>query len=100
MLKAQGLQADFAPHKDAPCQAMETDERQPFVQQLLKAARRKKAVGVDFFCDASVIASGGTPSVLFGPGNIAQAHTDEEWISLAELEKATAILTRFLLLQS
>ena len=99
LLREQDLVAKFAPYKDAPCLAMETDERLPDVQQLLKAASRKKAVGVDFFCDASVISTGGTPSVLFGPGDIAQAHTDDEWISLASLERATAILTRFLLSQ-
>jgi acetylornithine deacetylase/succinyl-diaminopimelate desuccinylase-like protein len=100
LLRKRGLSASFAPYKDAPCLAMETDEALPEVRQLLAAARRKKAVGVDFFCDASVISCGGTPSVLFGPGNIAQAHTDDEWISLASLERATTILTRFLLSQS
>jgi acetylornithine deacetylase/succinyl-diaminopimelate desuccinylase-like protein len=34
--------------------------------------------------------------VLFGPGDIAQAHTADEWISLRSLERATAILSRFL----
>ena len=99
LLRNQGLSAKFAPYKDAPCLAMETNEALPEVQQLLAAARRNNAVGVDFFCDASVISSGGTPCVLFGPGDIAQAHTDDEWISLASLERATAILTRFLLSQ-
>ena len=42
-----------------------------------------------------VLAAGGTPSVVFGPGNIAQAHTVDEWISLAELERGKDFLVRF-----
>jgi acetylornithine deacetylase/succinyl-diaminopimelate desuccinylase-like protein len=52
---------------------------------------------VAYFCDASVLAHGGTPSVVFGPGDIAQAHTEDEWISLRSLERGTALLRRFLL---
>jgi acetylornithine deacetylase/succinyl-diaminopimelate desuccinylase-like protein len=52
-------------------------------------------VGVDYFCDAAVLAAGGIPSVVFGPGAIAQAHTTDEWISLAELECGKDLLVRF-----
>jgi acetylornithine deacetylase/succinyl-diaminopimelate desuccinylase-like protein len=34
--------------------------------------------------------------VVFGPGDIAQAHTADEWIARGSLERATALLTRFL----
>jgi acetylornithine deacetylase/succinyl-diaminopimelate desuccinylase-like protein len=34
--------------------------------------------------------------VVFGPGGIAQAHTDDEWIAVAELRQAALILRRFL----
>ena len=46
--------------------------------------------------DAAIIASGGTPSVVFGPGNIAQAHTADEWISVKSLQRGTDLLTKFL----
>ena len=36
----------------------------------------------------------GIPSVVFGPGNIDQAHTCDEWIDLAEVEAASEILYR------
>ena len=39
---------------------------------------------------------GGNPAIVFGPGNIAQAHTDNEWLDLNQLDKAATILTRFL----
>ena len=51
---------------------------------------------MDFFCDAAVLSAGGIPSVVFGPGDIAQAHTADEWISLASLERGKDLLLRFL----
>jgi len=96
LLTKHGLRARLINTKDAPCLPLETDEQLPLVQQLFRCARQKQPLGVDFFCDAAVLASGGTPSVVFGPGDIAQAHTVEEWISLRSLEAATAVLTRFL----
>jgi acetylornithine deacetylase/succinyl-diaminopimelate desuccinylase-like protein len=66
------------------------------VRELCRAAGRKRTVGVHYFCDAAPLAEGGTPSVVFGPGDIAQAHTSDEWISVASLERGTAMLEKFL----
>ncbi len=46
--------------------------------------------------DAGQYNRAGIPSVVFGPGNIAQAHTAEEFIEIAQLEQASAIITRLL----
>jgi len=51
--------------------------------------------GVAFGTDASTIAAAGIPANVFGPGDIAQAHTSDEWIALAQVEKAAEILYRF-----
>jgi acetylornithine deacetylase len=61
----------------------------------MSCAGQRQPVGVDYFCDASVLAQGGIPSVVFGPGDIAQAHTADEWVSLAQLERAQRLLFRF-----
>jgi acetylornithine deacetylase len=61
----------------------------------LRAANQRQSLGVDYFCDAAVLSAGGVPSVVFGPGDIAQAHTTDEWISLAELERGKDLLVRF-----
>ena len=50
---------------------------------------------VPFGTDASRVAVAGVPSVVFGPGDIAQAHTKDEWIDLSQLEPAAEILFRF-----
>ena len=80
----------------SPCWPMETDPKLPLVQVLLNAAKQRTPAGVHFFSDASIFAHGGTPAVLFGPGDIAQAHTADEWISIRSLERATSMLMTFL----
>jgi acetylornithine deacetylase len=48
--------------------------------------------GVPYGTDASNLAGvGGIPCVVIGPGSIDQAHTDEEWVDLAEVGRASAI---------
>ena len=42
----------------------------------------------------STIAGAGVPAVVFGPGDIAKAHTCDEWVSLDEVERASEILYR------
>ena len=97
LLKARGLVAELVDDKStAPCWPMETDATLPLVQTFMAGAKQRSALGVHYFSDASVFAHGGTPAVLFGPGDIAQAHTADEWISLRSLESATALLTKFL----
>jgi acetylornithine deacetylase len=53
-----------------------------------------RVVPVPYGTDASTLAEAGIPSVVFGPGNIDQAHTCDEWIDLDEVEMASEILYR------
>jgi acetylornithine deacetylase/succinyl-diaminopimelate desuccinylase-like protein len=96
LLRSRGLSATIASAKLAPAVPLETDPGLPLVRQFLECVGQRKTVGVNYFCDAAVLAAGGMPSVVFGPGNIAQAHTVDEWISLAELEQGKNLLLRFL----
>jgi acetylornithine deacetylase/succinyl-diaminopimelate desuccinylase-like protein len=97
LLQRQGLRAGVSDSKAGlPCLPMETDASLPWVRQLLALTGQPRPAGVDFFSDASMLAHGGIPTVLFGPGDIAQAHTQNEWISLASLNRAAALLTAFL----
>jgi len=95
-LHQRGLRASVADGKGAPCFPLETDSRLPWVQRLMACVSQRAPVGVHYFCDASVLAHAGIPSVVFGPGDIAQAHTANEWVSRRSLEGATASLLRFL----
>lgn len=48
-------------------------------------------VGLQFGCDASKIQPAGIPTVVFGPGSIHEAHTEDEWIDEDELMEAVEI---------
>jgi len=95
-LRAHNQNVDTLDLKGVPSPALQTNPNLPLVRQFMRTAGCRKPKGVDYFTDASAIAMGGTPAIVFGPGNIAQAHTDNEWIDLFQLDKATTILTRFL----
>jgi acetylornithine deacetylase/succinyl-diaminopimelate desuccinylase-like protein len=95
-LRANKLSAKISSQKLAPAVPLETNHKLPLVQQFLKCVGQTKPLGVDFFCDAAVLSAGGIPSVVFGPGDIAQAHTADEWISLAELERGKDLILKFL----
>lgn len=97
LIKKHGLPTTtIVESRGVPCPPLETDPNLPVVQQFLRAARRRKTQGVAYFTDASPIAMGGTPAIVFGPGDIAQAHSADEWIDLKQLDQAAAIVLRFL----
>ena len=94
LIRDAGLKAQLINAKHNDCLPMETDLTLPLVRQFVALAGRPG--GADFFCDASILSAAGIPSVVFGPGNIAQAHTADEWIALASLRGAAQMLARFL----
>jgi acetylornithine deacetylase/succinyl-diaminopimelate desuccinylase-like protein len=96
-LAKRGLKAKLADVKGFTCPALETDPNLPWVRDFMRAARQKKPLGVDYYCDAANLAAAGIPTVVWGPGDIAQAHTADEWIAIEQLERGTGMLTRFLL---
>lgn len=97
LFRQQKLPApDLSGTRSVPCPPLNTDPNLPFVQTLLRASKKRKTHGVSYFTDASPIAMGGTPAVVFGPGNIAQAHARDEFIDILQLEKAYKIIGVFL----
>ena len=53
--------------------------------------------GVPYATNAAFYAQAGTPSVVFGPGAIEQAHTGDEWLPLDQFRQAVEILRRFVM---
>ena len=96
LLRAKRLSAKISSTKLAPCLPLETSPKLPLVRCFLRSVGQTRPAGVDFFCDAAVLSQGGIPSVVFGPGDIAQAHTADEWISLDSLERGKDLLLSFL----
>ncbi len=47
------------------------------------------------FTDGALLQAAGIPAVIFGPGDVSLAHTDEERIALSELVDAAEIYALF-----
>ena len=45
-------------------------------------------VGLDFWTEAALYQAAGIPAIVVGPGDIAQAHTADEFVTLADLDWA------------
>lgn len=78
---------------------MEISEQAPVVGALarsIKAVCGEAAIeAAQYATDAGIYNAVGIPTLVFGPGNIAQAHTDAEYIDLDQLNQAVAIIERF-----
>jgi acetylornithine deacetylase/succinyl-diaminopimelate desuccinylase-like protein len=98
LARVKALAREHAPratvrvHRTGP--AFVTERTQPWARAL-RAAGRGWAKA-DWFCDANVLAGHGIPAVAFGPGDIAQAHTKDEYILSRELTAGAVAFRRFL----
>jgi acetylornithine deacetylase/succinyl-diaminopimelate desuccinylase-like protein len=72
-----------------------TSPDNPFIQKFI--ALGSKLTGANWFCDAACFALEGTPAIAIGPGSIAQAHTADEYIEIAKLERGAEFFTNYLL---
>jgi acetylornithine deacetylase len=67
-------------------------ENRPFETRSLEAfrpllgSRVEAPVDLAFWTEAALLSAAGIDAVVFGPGDIAQAHAPDEWVSLDELE--------------
>lgn len=51
---------------------------------------------VDFWTEASLFSQAGMTALVYGPGDIAQAHSADEWVSLGELQRYADSIARIL----
>ncbi len=65
-------------------QPLFTDPAHPLIRTLVAGGAH--CVGAPWFCDAAIFAETGVPAIALGPGSIAQAHTDDEWLKVEDLE--------------
>jgi acetylornithine deacetylase len=74
--------------------AFEAGPASGIVPWALKLAGQNDTFAVCYATEASLFQGGGAPAVVIGPGDIAQAHTPNEFIAVSELEKCLAFLGR------
>lgn len=73
-----------------PTDGLDTVQAEAFVSQ----HGIETGAPVDFWTEASLFAQAGLAAIVLGPGNIAQAHVLDEWVSLEQLERALNIYTQ------
>ena len=73
--------------------ALNTDPTLPAVQMLRSAIGTSQTTSVEFGCEAGLYAQYlGVPTVIAGPGDIADAHQPDEHIDPAQLQRCTDVL--------
>ena len=60
----------------------------------LKLAQQNETYAVSYATEAGLFQTADVPAVVCGPGDIAQAHTADEWIAISEIERCLAFLGR------
>lgn len=71
------------------------DPESDFVKEMLEVAGQQEAQTVTYGTDGAMFGDL-RRKVVFGPGDIAQAHTDDEWIELEQLEKGTDLFEKLI----
>ena len=64
------------------------EERRLQARDLADALGLPIGNAVDFWTEASLFSAAGLTALVFGPGDIAQAHAADEWVALDQLEAA------------
>ncbi len=71
-----------------------TGEGSEAVALALALAGQNETFAVSYATEAGLFQDAGAASVVCGPGDIAQAHTANEWIAVSELEKCSQFMDR------
>ena len=87
---------------EAAISIQQTNQVAPFIAEpnseltalVLKLAGQNETFAVSYATEAGLFQEAGSASIICGPGDIAQAHTANEWIAKSELEKCSAFLSR------
>lgn len=72
------------------------EQRRLAARDLADALELPIGNAVDFWTEASLFSAAGLTALVYGPGNIAQAHTADEWVALDQLATAASSYQRLL----
>jgi acetylornithine deacetylase len=80
------------PYLDGPLETRRPAETLVFLSPVLERhGIDPSPIGVPYGTDASLLHAAGLNCVVIGPGDIAQAHTCDEWIDLEQMDRACAV---------
>ncbi len=77
-------------------QPLYTPPDSPLVRTALKITGKRKTQTVPYGTDGIAFCAKMKQMIVIGPGDIAQAHTVDEWIELEQLRKGVEIYSRFI----
>ncbi|WP_147652051.1 acetylornithine deacetylase [Vulcaniibacterium gelatinicum] len=72
------------------------EERRLAARDLADALGLPVGEAVDFWTEASLFSQAGMTALVYGPGEIAQAHTADEWVALEQLATYAETMRRIL----
>ena len=79
----------------AQANSLYVDPKSEFVKEVLQLTGKTTPRTVSYGTDGTML-SAMKKIIVFGPGDIAQAHTHDEWIDLDQLEKGTEIYSKLI----
>ncbi|HEU4992427.1 MAG TPA: M20/M25/M40 family metallo-hydrolase, partial [Luteimonas sp.] len=74
----------------------EAEERRLLARDLADALELPIGNAVDFWTEASLFSRAGMSAIVYGPGDIAQAHAADEWVELDQLQRYADSIARIL----
>ena len=67
--------------------ARDAENRRRDAQALAESLQLPIGNAVDFWTEASLFSQAGMNAIVYGPGDIAQAHTADEWVAVEQLQR-------------
>jgi acetylornithine deacetylase len=74
----------------------QAEEKRLAARDLADALHLPVGNAVDFWTEASLFSQAGMTAIVYGPGDIAQAHTADEWVALEQLQAYAEHVARML----
>jgi acetylornithine deacetylase len=74
----------------------QAEERRLAARDLAESLGLPIGNAVDFWTEASLFSAAGLTAIVYGPGDIAQAHTADEWVALEQLQRYAESIVRIL----
>jgi len=93
-MRAVAPEADISITRHEGVPPFGADRASDVVALALKLTGQNETHTVSFATEAGLFQDAGAPAVICGPGDIAQAHTADEWIAESEIAKCVAFLDR------
>jgi acetylornithine deacetylase len=74
----------------------QAERRRLLARDLAESLELPIGAAVDFWTEASLFSAAGLTALVYGPGDIAQAHAVDEWVALDQLAEAGAAYVRMI----